>query len=95
MKICPYEKEHFHVCIFPERESLALCVGTTAASHIDLVLTHIDMWLKSADPAKKPLSFFNLIKVCALLRNLFLDLYLTMYCTVELVFCGRSVDKCI
>lgn len=45
-----------------ERESLALCVGTTAASHIDLVLTHIDMWLKSADPTKKPLSFFNLIK---------------------------------
>ncbi|XP_042231664.1 maestro heat-like repeat-containing protein family member 1 isoform X2 [Homarus americanus] len=45
-----------------ERESLALCVGTTAASHTDLVLTHIDMWLKSADPTKRPMSFFNLIK---------------------------------
>ncbi|XP_042865363.1 maestro heat-like repeat-containing protein family member 1 isoform X1 [Penaeus japonicus] len=45
-----------------ERESLALSVGTAAASHTDLVLTHIDMWLKTADPAKKSLSFFNLIK---------------------------------
>ncbi|KAK3886737.1 hypothetical protein Pcinc_009116 [Petrolisthes cinctipes] len=45
-----------------ERESLALCVGTTAASHTDLVLTHIDMWLKTADSTKKPLSFLNLIK---------------------------------
>nr|XP_045621254.1 maestro heat-like repeat-containing protein family member 1 isoform X2 [Procambarus clarkii] len=45
-----------------ERESLALCVGTTAASHIDLVLTRIDMWLKSSDPTKRPMSFFHLIK---------------------------------
>ncbi|KAK8730652.1 hypothetical protein OTU49_007859 [Cherax quadricarinatus] len=45
-----------------ERESFALCVGTTAASHIDLVLTHIDIWLKSADPTKRPMSFFSLIK---------------------------------
>ncbi|KAK7069885.1 hypothetical protein SK128_026462, partial [Halocaridina rubra] len=45
-----------------ERENLALCIGTAAAVHTDIVLTHIDMWLKNADPAKKPLSFFNLIK---------------------------------
>lgn len=45
-----------------ERESLALCVGLAAATHTDIVLTHIEMWLKNADPAKKPLSFFNLIK---------------------------------
>ena len=42
---------------------MSLCVGTTAAAHTDIVLTHIDMWLKNADPAKKPLSFFSLIKV--------------------------------
>ncbi|XP_045111851.1 maestro heat-like repeat-containing protein family member 1 isoform X2 [Portunus trituberculatus] len=45
-----------------ERENFALCVGTVAAVHGQLVLTHIDMWLKAADPAKKPISFFSLIK---------------------------------
>uniref|UniRef100_A0A0P4W3R7 Maestro heat-like repeat-containing protein family member 1 n=1 Tax=Scylla olivacea TaxID=85551 RepID=A0A0P4W3R7_SCYOL len=45
-----------------ERENFALCVGTVAAVHSQLVLTHIDMWLKAADPAKKPISFFSLIK---------------------------------
>lgn len=45
-----------------ERESFALCVGTVASTHGQLVLTHIDMWLKTADPSKKPMSFFSLIK---------------------------------
>ena len=45
-----------------EQESFALALGLCAATHTDLVLTHLDGWLKTSDPSKKSISFFSLIK---------------------------------
>ena len=45
-----------------EQESFSLALGLCAATHTDLTLTHLEGWLKTADPVKKTLSFFSLIK---------------------------------